>query len=228
MMFSVFRIVMIAAITAAIMASPAQAATATYIAPSTISGPDLTALSTSGDNAGFLVGLGQTLAIVLDTPIGVTSGGSVSIFTLAPSSGRARAVIRVGSYNGGSPTIAFSRNVRAGNVRNINNLFRRGCGILSGCDYIEIVTTRTRRGAEGVEVDYIVVNGEIVEVTSPTPEPPAWAMMIIGFGAIGLRLKAHRRARRQRLLNQPTRPAFSPASNSRLWPATRVRRIVHP
>ena len=140
----------------------------------------------------FLVALNQMLAIVLDTPIGVTSGGRVSVFTLPPSSGNARAIIRVGTYNGGSPQIVLSRNVRAGRVRNINNLFSNGCGILGGCDYIEIITTRVRRGAAGVEVDYIEVDGQLVQVTSPTPEPAAWAMMILGFAFTAYRLKALR------------------------------------
>ena len=146
------------------------------------------------------------LAIVLDTPIGVTSGGSVSVFTLPPGSGNARATIRIGSYNAGSPQIVFSRNVRAGQVRNLNNLFNRGCGILGGCDYIEIITTRVRRGAAGVSVDYIEVDGQLVQVTSPTPEPATWALMILGFTITAYRLKALRRARR-------TAPqSFAPAS----------------
>lgn len=220
-----FRNMMIAALAALIFAPSAHAATATYVAPSSISGPDLSALSTSGDGAGFLITLGQTLGIVLDTPIGVTSGGSVSVFTLAPSTGVARAQIRVGSYNGGSPVIAFTRNIRAGNNRTINNIFRRGCGVLSGCDYIEIITTRTRRGAEGAAVDYVEVNGEIVEVTSPTPEPSAWAMMIIGFAGLAARLKA---ARRRPIISGRSPPAWRIIPRIPAWQDLRARQTVHP
>lgn len=177
----------------ALVIAPLSATAATYVVPATMSPADQTALSTSGDNAGFLIGLNQTLGIVLDQPVGATPGGRVSVFTLAPLVGNARAVIRIGSYNGGSPIIATSRNVRAGQNRNINNLFRRGCGILGGCDYIEIITNRTRRGAAGVEVDYIEVDGEIITVTSPTPEPSTWALMILGFAAVALRLKQTRK-----------------------------------
>ncbi len=180
---------------AAFAAAPmsALAATATFVTPTSMTATDQTALSAQGDSAGFLVGRNQTLGILLDTAIGVTSGGSVSVFTLSPELGRAHARIRVGNYNGGSPVFATSRNVRAGRNRTFNNVFHRGCGLLGGCDYIEIITNRTRRGAAGVEVDYVVVDGEVVMVTGPTPEPSTWVLMIIGFVAVAWRLKHLRR-----------------------------------
>lgn len=186
-------------------ASHAHAATAEYVAPDSLTSMDLAALSSDGDGAGYLVGLNQTLAIQLDTPVGVTNGGSVTVFSLPPDTGVARGVLRVGRYNGGAPDIVASRNCRAGNDRSINNLFNRGCGILGGCDYIEIFTRRTRRGAGGVEVDYIVVDGEVIEVTSPSPEPSTWALMILAFAGIAIRLKTVRRSARQ--TQQPVSPA---------------------
>lgn len=171
----------------------AHAATATYVIPSIIGEPDLSELSTQGDGEGFLLGLGDTLGIVLDDAVGVSSGGNISVFTLAPDSGAARATIRIGNYNNGAPQFAISGNVRAGNTRSFTNLFNRGCGILGGCNYIEIITNRTRRGADGVDVDYVTVDGELVQVASPTPEPSVWTLMILGFAAVALRLKALRR-----------------------------------
>jgi hypothetical protein len=116
------------------------------------------------------------------------------VFTLPPASGNARARILIGAYNGGSPIFLRGRNVTAGNSRTItaNNGLVNGCRLLGGCDYVEIITTRTRRGAAGVEVDYVVVDGEVVEVASPTPEPTTWALMIIAFAGVAWRLKAMR------------------------------------
>jgi len=197
---SLKHVLMIVAFAFALAPAPANAETAIFISPASMSPADQAALSTSGDNAGFLIGLNQTLALVLTQPVGAISGGRISIFTLAPFIGNARAIIRIGSYNGGSPIIAVSRNVRAGNDRNFNNLFRRGCGILGGCDYIEIITNRTRRGADGVVIDYIEVDGVIVEVTAPTPEPSTWALMILGFAATATRMK--QLSRRSRLASR--------------------------
>jgi len=174
--------------------SPARAETATYVAPAFLDQPTLTALSTSGDSAGALLGLGETLALVFDNLFATTrADDSVSIFTLAPDNGWARASVRFGVYNYGAPTIVFSRNIRAGRTLTINNLFNRGCSAFGGCDYIEILTTRLRGGANGVEVDYVDVNGAVTTVTAPTPEPASWALMILGFCLIAWRLKAARR-----------------------------------
>ena len=179
----------------AVMLTPmsAHGATATFVQPATITPSDINALSTSGDNAGFTIGLGETLALLLSQPIGAVAGVNdrVSIFSVA-TPGLARATIRIGAYNNGSPQFAVSRNFRDGQNRNVGNLFNRGCGILGGCDYIEIITNRVRRGSQGTQVDYIVVNGEVVQVTSPTPEPATWMMMIAGFVIVAARLKQQR------------------------------------
>jgi hypothetical protein len=187
------RILMITAVSWLSIVAPAKAATATYVIPASISSPELAALSTQGDGAGFLIKFQQTLGIVLDQPVGVSNGGNITVFTLQPDLGRARATIRIGTYNNGSPQFVGSRNINAGRSRSVGNLFRRGCGVLGGCDYIEIITTRIRRGENGVNIDYITVDGEVVQVASPTPEPGAWALMIIGFAAVSMRLKALRR-----------------------------------
>ena len=190
-------------------AASAHAATATYVIPSDIAEPELNALSTQGDNAGLLLGLGDTLAIVLDDLVGDVSGGNISVFTIAPDTGASRATIRIGRYNNGAPQFAISRNVRAGNTRNFTNLFNRGCGLLGGCDYIEIITNRTRRGADGTRIDYVTVDGDVVQVASPTPEPSVWALMILGFAGVAMRLKALRR--RGALAPSTPRGEFAPA-----------------
>jgi|GEM_PF-6959247 len=173
--------------------SVAQAGTATYVMPTDLTAPEVAALSTAGDNAGAFLGLSETLALVFDAPFATQPGQNVSVFTLPPSTGFVQFRIRFGSYNGGSPNYAWSRNIRAGRTLSVNNLFQRGCSAFGGCDYIEITTRRTRRGATGAEVDYVSVEGEVTEVTSPTPEPSTWALMISGFWLGGWRLKSMRR-----------------------------------
>lgn len=196
-MILVRSIVTILTIVVLAASSCAQAATATFVAPRDITDAEANALSTTGDNDGYLIELNSIFGIVFDQPISGSGGDNISIFTLAPSTGTARATIRFGIYNGGSPQFVSSRNIQAGNSVNVSNLFQRGCGILGGCDYIEILTTRTNRDAEGVEVDYIDVNGEVVTITSPAPEPDIWLLMISGFALVAWRLKKLRYPQKQ-------------------------------
>ena len=179
-----------ASLFANIVATPSFAATATYVSPASMTEADRIALGASGDSAGYLVPLGNTLELVFDNPFATSSGDNVTIFTLPPPPrGFARAWVSFGVYNGGSPTIVTRRNLRAGRTLSISSLFDDGCSVFGGCDFIAITTFRARRGATGVEVDYVMVDGEVVEVTSPTPEPRTWALMILGFIATAMRLK---------------------------------------
>lgn len=207
-------------------AAPARGETATFIEPAAMAEPDRTALSTQGDGAGYLIALGESLQFVFDAPLNLSQGDRVSVFTLPPTQGQAFATIRFGAYNGGSPVVLATRNIRAGQSRSINisGGLLSGCQLLGGCDYIEIVTTRTRRGAAGVEVDYVTIDGRVVEVTSAAPEPTSWALMIVAFAGVAARLKA----RRRRALMRPPRPAFPTASRSPPWRATTAPRTVHP
>jgi hypothetical protein len=197
----------------------AHAATAAYVEPELIADADLAALSAAGDGAGFSLGMGDVLALVLDTPIGVTGGGNVTIFTVADRPGLAQAEIRIGSYNNGAPTISLTKTVNAGSPSNLANLFGKGCSLLGGCDYIEIVTTRTQGTAAAVEVDYVEVDGQIVEIAAPTPEPSVWLLMIVAFILTGARLKQLRK--RQAHFVAPS------ASRNRLWPARAMLRTAH-
>lgn len=222
-LFTITRLQIIAAITLVICGatSPsADAATATYVEPELISDAEIAALSASGDGAGFSIGLGDMLALLLDVPIGVSGGGNVTIFTLADRPGLAKAEIRIGSYNNGAPSITLTKTVNAGSPSNLSNLFGKGCSLLGGCDYIEIVTTRTQGQANSVEVDYVEVDGQIVEIAAPTPEPATWTLIIVAFVLTGLRLKAIRTRRGFFVLPS--------ASRSPLLPSPAGLQIAHP
>lgn len=213
---------------ASLIPGQASADTATYIEPSFLDDASLGALSTAGDNGGYLIALGETLSLLFDTPITGSGRNPISIFTLAPETGRARGQIRIGNYNNGSPTFLNFRNFNAGRTVNVGGLLN-GCQLLGGCDYIEIETTRTRRGAAGVEVDYLIVDGNVVQVTSPTPEPKTWALMIIAFAAIAGRMKAMRRNNTLRL-PRPKGPSLAEGlrgHDTRPWQGTTTLRTVH-
>ena len=214
----------VAAVSLLAAVADARAETATFIEPDVMSERDRLALSTRGDNSGFLLGLGQSLALVFDTPLSLERGDRISVFSLRPQTGGARAQIRFGAYNNGSPIILASRNFNAGQNRNIrvNNGLLSGCQLLGGCDYIEIITTRVRGGASGAEIDYVLVDGEVVQVASPSPEPKTWAMMIIAFAACAARLKSLRRARPK------PRAASPPGWRNLPWRGPGAPRTVHP
>lgn len=177
------------------LCSTAKAETATFVMPSSLSTTEINALSTAGDSTGVFLGLFETLALVFDTPFATDRGQNVSIFSQAPANGNVRFTVSIGVYNGGTPTIVQSRNLRAGNTFSRNNLFQQGCSAFGGCDYIEITTNRTNAGATGAEIDYVAIEGEVTEVTSPTPEPSTWALMIAAFTLTGWRLKAMRKTK---------------------------------
>jgi hypothetical protein len=197
----------VAAASALLAASPAGARTAVYLAPPALAPAELSAASASGDGLGLTIGLNETLAILFSQPLGlVQNSDTITIFTLPPPSGDARGTISIGAYNGGAPIIVRTRNINSGNSISIGNLFQLGCAQIGGCDFVAITTDRARRGASGVVLDYIDVNGEVTEITAPAPEPRAWALMILGFVALAARLKLRRvRAR-------PSQPRLSPSS----------------
>lgn len=190
----VLRVALAGLFAAAASVAAADARTATYVefAPLSLDAAALTALSTSGDSAGPTVSLGQMIGILFSEPIGAVAGDSVSIFTL-PSAGTARATISFGSWNAGAPTLVWSRQVNAGSAIRINNLLQRGCAALGGCDFIRIVTDRQSSSSPGVTFDYVDVNGEVVTVVEAAPEPDAWALFVVGFAVVALRLKVARR-----------------------------------
>ena len=175
--------------------STAQGAVAEFTGPGTTAS-ELAALSSQTDNAGALLGLGQTFTFRFDTAFATEAPGVLTVSTLGNLPGISRAEIRIGSFNNNNPQFVVTNTIVGGGTRTINNLFNRGCNVFGGCDFIEITTVFSRRGSPGIEVDYVLVDGEVVEVTSPTPEPGTWALLILGFTVTAARIKAVRRDRR--------------------------------
>lgn len=182
---------------------PAQAATATFDSSTPYSPGPMTSLSTAGDGAGYSNALGEWFSLLFSQPFGVSKTDTVSIFTLAPPVGDARLTISFGVFNGGSPIFVETKSVNAGGTLTVGNLFQRGCSALGGCDFIYITTSRQRNGATGATVDYVSVNGQLTDVTAPTPEPSVWALMIVGFAGVAARLKSRRRHSRSSAYGSP-------------------------
>ncbi len=174
-------------------AGPAFARTAAFTSSAPYDDAALCAFSTAGDNAGALVTLDNFIALLFDQPFGTSRSDTISIFTLPPPVGDARLTVSFGRLVAGLPVVVDTRSFNAGNTLTVGNLFQQGCFALGGCNYIFIETTRQRRGAPGAVVDYVSVNGEPTEVVEPAPEPAVWAMMMMGFAGIALRLKSLRR-----------------------------------
>ncbi|MEL6112372.1 MAG: PEP-CTERM sorting domain-containing protein [Pseudomonadota bacterium] len=177
-----------------VCALPAAAETATFVSPATLSPNEIGAVSTRGDREGVTVSRSASLQLLFNEPFGATLGDRISIFTLRPDSAFSFAIgtVRVGVYDNGNVTYLGQGNFLSGRRVNISNLFRGGCGAFGGCNFIEILTQRTGGGAEGVRVDYVQLNGEVVSVAAPTPEPSSWALMIAAFGVVAWRCKTTR------------------------------------
>lgn len=187
----------------------ARAETATFTSSATLSDGEIAALSSAGDMAGAVLALNQSLTLLFDQPFGTQRSDTLTIATLTqPGSGSSLFSIRVGVYNNGSPITVFSRDIaRAGNTIEIGNLFNNGCAAFGGCDFVEIVTTRTTRDQAGAEIDYVDINGQVVGVVAATPEPAVWLMMIAAFALIAWRAKRLRTAKSRPQMAAPYRSA---------------------
>ena len=182
----------------AVASGAAQARTATFVKPAAIDPASLSALSTAGDNAGFSLNVGDALGILFDTPYATSRSDRISVFTLRPDTGRTRGLVRFGVFNNGSPIFYRTRFVNFGRTVSSGNLFNSGCSAFGGCDYVEIVVTQNRRGADGAEVDYVESGDAPTTIASPSPEPTIWALMMLAFAGVGLRMKALRAIRMRR------------------------------
>ena len=181
-----------------VAAAPAHALTASFSSSQTMTNTQIQSLSRTQDAAGPFVSLGQWIGLLFSQPFATTRGETVSVFTLAPSTGSAQFSVSIGRYNNGAPAFVSTRNIAAGSTLTVTNLFQSGCSVFGGCDFIQITARNGNRGATGASVDYVSVNGEAVIATSPTPEPSTWAMMMTGFFLVAWRAKTIARSAARR------------------------------
>lgn len=177
----------------------ANADTATFVTP--ITGNPATVAGAS-DGTGVLVSPGATVGLLFSEAFALfDSNGSainndVSIFALSDF-GSALATVRFGQYNNGTPNFVFTQQINpqpGGAEINLNFLAFVGCGAIGGCDFIEF-TGVDNFGGSSVILDAIAFSDvSLLSVTSATPEPGMWALMLLGFFLVALRLKHARYA----------------------------------
>ncbi len=170
----------------------AHGASATFIGPKQLNEIETAAISTAGDNASVLVARSPSLQLLFDQPFSASGNDNVSIFTQPISGGAAIGEVRFGRLDGDNFQFAGRRFFLSGSTVSLNGFVERNCASFGGCNIIEILTRATSQNVEGVQVDYIQINGEVVSVTAPTPEPHIWGLMILGFLGIAWRAKTVR------------------------------------
>ena len=74
-------------------------------------------------------------------------------------------------------------------------VFSDQCSVAGGCTHISLTTWGNSN--QGVYVDAVAVNGEILtaDTPAPTPEPSIWVLLLLGFSGIAMMLKRRRRRR---------------------------------
>jgi hypothetical protein len=72
-----------------------------------------------------------------------------------------------------------------------------GYGSSSSFSYVRLTDDTTKDGQSGptVGADIDAIGAISTRVTSGVPEPATWALMLVGFGAVGASLRSRRRAR---------------------------------
>ena len=197
----------------AVLCAPAYGETATYLSPTDLTADEVTALSVAGDNAGVTIARSESLQLLFDEPFPTSVTDDVSFFTLPPNGGGvAIGEIRLGQYVDGEIRIVRRGLFFTGQTISLSNFTKNQCASIGGCNFVEFITRATSSTAEGVRVDYVQINGEVVSVAAPAPEPGVWALMITGFVGVALRSKQVRRQNRRRYVRQDAREKRSKTS----------------
>lgn len=181
--------IIIVAFTAMLTAFPAKAAT-TIFASSVYSQTNVIGASNAlfaSNGAAATVLAGGELVLQYNNPL---TGSSVAA-SLLPFAGPAAnfVAISVGEIVGGVATfsagsIAFA-DMGAGGVQNFNLAALCSTVSATGCSLLRIQNIASF-GTPGVFLDG-------VSGVSNAPEPAAWALMMLGFGAVAWRMKAARK-----------------------------------
>lgn len=140
----------------------------------------------------------QTIGLVYGTDI---TGQRVTFNISTVTNNTTYVWVRFGRWNGSSFTSALASGLTAPNGAPTSNLyqlltgagpytlltdaFATACASIGGCN--ALVFGNSTFSAVGSQF-------RITSLVASTPEPSAWALMILGFGAMAWRLRAHRRA----------------------------------
>lgn len=87
---------------------------------------------------------------------------------------------------GGATTNLYAQVTGPGPLTLLLDPFETACALLGGCNALIIGNSTFSAAGSSFRLSVL---------TAATPEPAAWALMIMGFGAVAWRMKAARRAR---------------------------------
>ncbi len=179
---------------AGFFAAHTHAATATFANPDAYTTAGALALS-ADDGETYTVARDSALELVTDIGFATSApNDSLAVFTALPSPfGLALGRIEVGVFQNGVSSVLASTTFFSGQQIIASNLFGNQCDNFGGCNFLRIVTLFDVPQDEGVRVDYITIDGQVVHVSAPAPEPEVWVLMILGFWAVAFRLKQVRR-----------------------------------
>lgn len=170
---------------------------------------------TGGTGSGNLVGntpatarlnRGQTIGLNYGASINNVFGSRLFFTFTAVSPATTYLWVRLGNWNGSAFTNAFAAGqlapdgsattnvyaqvTGAGVVTVLLNPFFTSCQSIGGCNALVFGNSTHSSGGSFFRISTLV---------GATPEPSAWAMMMLGFAAIAMRMKALRRPKRRSL-----------------------------
>ncbi len=177
---------------------------------------------TGGTGSGNLVGntaatarlnRNQTIGLNYGSAINIVAGSRLFFNITTVSNNTTYLWVRLGNWNGSvfntatatgqtapdsSPTANVYAQITAPGVATIFlNPFFTSCQSIGGCNALVFGNSTYSAGGSNFRISTLV---------AATPEPSAWAMMMLGFAGIAMRMKAARRR-----ASRPAIAAFSPA-----------------
>jgi hypothetical protein len=190
-----------AAISYMLMAGMAYADTATFTADGdALDNVDLENITATG-GGGFNLQGGSTLVIELTNAFATGNFDNfLTVYYANPQRGRRWLGINIGyEVNGvvqwilASPSWFLTRGTGQLNLQ----VFSNQCSVAGGCTHISLTTWGNSN--QGVYVDAVAVNGQVLtaDTAAPTPEPSTWMLMILGFFAVAWALKRRKRDNRK-------------------------------
>lgn len=199
---------MLAAAALCLIAVPAQAATYILNLTGTVSSGTTASVDAFGFRFDFfniaLSGLdpltlevGDTIeaTITLDQSLTVPSAFTRNQvdFILLNSAGGSTTTGTDGTtelFDGGA-TIAFQSS-GSGSSNQVVNSYLNFAGTSFSFDTVQSNFTITDLGDASLSVDYPLLRYVLVNPVAPVPEPATWALMIVGFGAVGSSMRRRR------------------------------------
>lgn len=145
---------------------------------------------------------GQTIGLNYGSSINAVAGSRLFFNITAVNNTTTYIWVRLGNWNGATFTSALATGQSAPNGTPTANIYAQvtGAGLLTILTNPFFTSCQTIGGCNALAFGNSTFsqNGSFLRLSSlvsATPEPSAWAMMMLGFSGVALRLKALRRRR---------------------------------